>query len=268
MIKLIASDLDGTLLTEDKKLPPDFFDVLDKLFERGITFAVASGRTFTAADHFFPPEYIDKMMFICDNGAAVYRGTEPVHIEALDEQTYFEFLDACEQIGGLRIVVCTSGGVYHLRSSDDFFYEVGRFYRNHKVIDNFRDVRDTVFKFAVFDDAGSAVHGKPELDKIFRGKLNVQVSGPMWMDVMAEGVSKGSALTTIMRELGASPEETMAFGDYFNDVEMLRSVKWSFCPENGHEDVKKLCAHVCGDCNHGGVTEAIKQYALGEAIRI
>lgn len=269
MIRLIASDLDGTLLTDGtKELPPDFFEVLDMLFERDIMFAVASGRTYSAADHFFPPEYIEKMMFICDNGACISHGNKILHIEALDERTYFEFLDACERIGGLRLVVCTSGGVYHLRSSDEFFNEVGRFYRKHSAVDNLRDVRDTVYKFAVYDELGAEAHGKAELDKIFQGRLNVQVSGPVWMDVMAMGVSKGSALTRLRMEFGISAEETMAFGDYFNDVEMLQSVKWSFCTENGHEDVKKLCSHVCGDCNHGGVTKAIRQYALGDTIKI
>lgn len=266
MIKLIASDLDGTLLPESKKIPRDFFDVLDEVLARKIVFAVASGRTYTAVDHLFPQMYLDKIAFICDNGACVYRGGKVVHTDALDEQTYFEFIEACEQIGGLNLVACASEGVYHLRSSDDFSDEVGRYYRNHKVIDNFRNVRDTVYKLAVCDATGAEEHGKPALDKIFKGRLNIQVSGKIWMDVMAAGVSKGTALASLQKQLGVSHDETMAFGDYFNDVEMLGMAKWSFCPKNGHEDVKKLCGFICEDCEHGGVTKAIKQYALSNAV--
>lgn len=107
-------------------------------------------------------------------------------------------------------------------------------------------------------------HGKPALDGIFGDKLNVQASGEVWMDVMASGINKGAALTGLRETLGIAREETMAFGDYFNDVEMLNAAGWSFCMENGHEDVKKLCRYMAESNNNGGVTKAIRKYALGE----
>ena len=57
MIKLIASDMDGTLLNDRKELPGDFFEVFDELERRGIKFTVASGRSFDAVAHLFPEEY-------------------------------------------------------------------------------------------------------------------------------------------------------------------------------------------------------------------
>lgn len=262
MIKLIASDLDGTLLDSEKKLPPDFFEVLDELHRRDIAFAVASGRTYSAADHLFPEEYRKKITFICDNGACTYRGDKPLNVFPLDRATYNELLDACESIGGFKLVVCAESGVYHLKGSDEFEGEVGKFYRNHKVIDDFRQVDDTVFKLAVCDERGTYAHGKPRLDAIFGERLNVQVSGEIWMDVMAANVSKGAALRALQGRLGINRAETMAFGDYFNDLDMLLSADWSFCPENGHEEIKRQSRFVCGSCDSGGVTRAIKQYAL------
>ena len=107
-------------------------------------------------------------------------------------------------------------------------------------------------------------HGKPELDKVLGDKLNIQVSGEVWMDVMAAGVSKGSALKALQKSLDVKKSETMAFGDYFNDLDMLMSAEWSFCPENGHEEIKSQTRFICADCDHGGVTEAIGKYALGK----
>ena len=69
MIKLIASDMDGTLLNDRKELPGDFFEVFDELERRGIKFTVASGRSFDAVAHLFPEEYRTRLDFICDNGA-------------------------------------------------------------------------------------------------------------------------------------------------------------------------------------------------------
>ena len=266
MIKLIASDLDGTLLTSEKRIPSDFFDVLDELERRGITFAVASGRTYTAADHLFPEEYRKKIAFICDNGACTYLNDELVHVSPLDRTTYEEILDACEQIGGFKLVVCAAGGVYHLDLSDEFSEEVGKFYRNHAIINDFRAIDDTIFKMAICDERGTYSHGKPQFDKIFGDRLNVQVSGEVWMDVQASGISKGRALRALQKKLGITSAETMAFGDYFNDLEMLLSADWSFCPENGHEEIKRQCRFVCADCDHGGVVESIRKYALSDKI--
>ncbi len=264
MIKLIASDLDGTLLDSGKNLPADFFETFEELQNRGIVFTVASGRTYSAVDHLFPEEYRSRISFICDNGAAVYLRGELTHVSPLDRATFDELLDACESIGGFRLVVCAANGVYHLESSDDFFDEVGKFYRNHCVVDDLRNIDDTIFKLAVCDESGTYSHGKPELDKIFGERLNVQVSGEVWMDVMAANVSKGNALRALQNQLGVTSAETMAFGDYFNDLDMLMAADWSFCPENGHPEIKKQCRFICDDCDNSGVTKAIKQYACGE----
>ncbi len=264
MIKLIASDLDGTLLDSNKNLPADFFETFDELKKRGIVFAVASGRTYSAVDHLFPEEYRDKISFICDNGAAAYLNGKLTHVSPLDRETFLELLDACEKIGGFRLVVCAASGVYHLKSSDEFSDEVGRFYRHHREIDDFRNIDETIFKLAICDERGTYSHGKPELDKIFGDRLNVQVSGEVWMDVMAANVSKGNALKALQKQLCVSSAETMAFGDYFNDLDMLKAADWSFCPDNGHPEIKKQCRYICADCDSGGVTKAIRQYALSE----
>ncbi len=262
MIKLIVSDLDGTLLDSEKHLPPDFFEVFGELERRGITFAVASGRTYSAADHLFPGEYRRKIAFICDNGACTYHEEHLTHVFPLDRATYEEFLDACGRISGFRLIVCAESGVYHNFCGDEFSDEVGRFYKHHAVTDDLRGIKGTIYKVAVCDERGSEAHGKPALDAIFGDRLNIQVSGEVWMDVMAAGVSKGSAVKALQSSLGVTRAETMAFGDYFNDLDMLMTADLSFCPENGHEAVKRQARFVCADCDHGGVTRAIKDHVL------
>ncbi len=266
MIKLIASDMDGTLLDDEKRLPPDFFEVLDGLAERDIVFTVASGRTYSALEHLFPGEYKDRIAYICDNGACTVLGGKVVDVTPLDGDTYRELLEACREIGDLRVVVCAENGVYHINSGDKFYSEVGRFYKKHCAVEDLFAVNEMIYKVAVCDERGTLAHGKPSLDGIFGNRLNIQVSGEVWMDVMASGVSKGSALAALQKRLGVQRTETMVFGDYFNDVEMLRLAEHSFCMENGHEDVKKMCAYIAPDNNHGGVTECIRKFALGDRI--
>lgn len=266
MIKLIASDMDGTLLNDEKQLPPDFFEVMDKLNERGIVFTVASGRTYSALEHLFPEPYRDRIAYICDNGACTVLDGKPINVTPLDADTYRELLEACRRIGDLRVVVCAENGVYHINSGDRFYQEVGRYYKKHSAVEDLFAVNETIYKVAVCDETGAMTHGKPALDGIFGTRLNVQVSGTVWMDVMASGISKGKALGALQERLGVTRAETAVFGDYFNDVEMLALAEESFCMENGHEDVKKMCKHIAPDNNHGGVTECIRRFVLEDGV--
>lgn len=254
--------MDGTLLDNEKRLPGDFFPVLDELIEKKVVFTIASGRTYSALEHLFPEEYLGKLSFICDNGACTVLNGKPENVFPLERDVYEKLIDVCVKTGELVLVVCAESGVYHLDLGEDFSDEVGRFYKYHKAVKNFLDIDDKIYKLAVCDEQGALLHGKPFLEGIFGDELNVQASGEIWMDVMAGGVSKGAALRALQKTLGVTREETMAFGDYFNDADMLESAYWSFCMENGHEDVKKLCRFIAPDNNSGGVTQCIKKYAL------
>ncbi|MBD5113046.1 MAG: HAD family hydrolase [Ruminococcaceae bacterium] len=264
MIKLIASDLDGTLLDDEKHLPSDFFEVFDELERRRIQFAVASGRTYSAVGHLFPEEYRSKITFICDNGACVIKNGKTLHTKALDRETYEELLTACAEIGGLKPIVCAESGIFHLGYSEDFRADVSRYYLHHSAVENLYVVPDPIYKFTVRDDLGPMINGKPALDKIFGDRLNIQVSGDVWIDIMASGVSKGEALTALQKSMGITRAETMAFGDYFNDVEMLQNAEFSVCPENAHDEIKQMSKLICVDCNHNGVTECIKKVVFEE----
>ena len=160
--------------------------------------------------------------------------------------------------------MCAAKGTYHLDADPEFNEEIARFYKNHFPCKNLLEVDDTIYKLAVWDSMGTQQHAKPAIDAIFGDRLNVQVSGPVWMDVMAAGVSKGSALMKLGKILNISPEDTMAFGDYYNDMDMLRYARWSFAMENGSPDVKKAAGFLARSNNDSGVTRAIRQYALQE----
>lgn len=254
--------MDGTLLDNKKRLPSDFGEVMARLLERDIMFAAASGRTYSALDHLFSEEYRGRMCFICDNGACTVIKGKTVNVSEIGRDLFEELLDACGEIDGLTPIVCAESGVFHQRRDEKFFYDVGVFYRDHRVVDDLRGVEGRVYKLAICDESGALAHGKAALDARFGGRLNVLVSGTVWMDVMAAGVSKGKALKELQKTLSVTREETMAFGDYFNDADMLMAAEWSFCMENGHEDVKKLCRFTAPDNDHSGVTRCIKRYAL------
>lgn len=82
------------------------------------------------------------------------------------------------------------------------------------------------------------------------------------MDVVSKGINKGVALEKIQRTMGVSMEETMAFGDFYNDVELLGRAHYSFVMENSNDDMRKYGNFMAASNNNLGVIRAIEDYVL------
>ena len=105
MIKLVACDMDGTLLDSQKRLPADFPQVMTALKERGVCFAVASGRQYAALRRDFEA-YLEDMMFICENGALVMQRDERLLIDPVDPRELYRIVTAAKDLRGVYPVVC------------------------------------------------------------------------------------------------------------------------------------------------------------------
>lgn len=267
MIKLIASDMDGTLLDEKRRLPQDFFEVINKLHERDIYFAIASGRSYIALEQFFR-EYHDKLDFICDNGAYVVHKGELISVNTLTPDMVKRFICAASEIPDLKLILCGKNGTYHKFHDSKFQNEIEKYYPNHKTVESLDGIDDTIFKIAICDTHGPQNNSYPILQKALGDELNIQISGSIWADVMNRGVSKGDALADIQRKLGISKAETMAFGDYYNDVSMLQNAEYSFVMANANEDMKKYGNYIAASNYENGVMKAVREYALGEKIGV
>lgn len=97
-------------------------------------------------------------------------------------------------------------------------------------------VDDDVVKVAVYDFDSAAETTAPALER-FTATHQVVVSGQHWVDVMSATTHKGAALERVQEALGVTPAQTMAFGDYLNDLELLDRADWSYAMENAHPDV-------------------------------
>ena len=90
----------------------------------------------------------------------------------------------------------------------------------------------------------------------------VVVAGEIWLDIMNKNVNKGAALEKIQNDENISYEETMVFGDFYNDIEMLGKAKFSFVMENANEDMKQYGNYIAKSNRNYGVIKAIEEYVL------
>ncbi len=90
--------------------------------------------------------------------------------------------------------------------------------------------------------------------------LKVVVSGEFWLDILNQNTNKGNAVKKLQNLLNISPEQTMAFGDYMNDLEMLSNAKYSFAMENAHPIIKETAQFQTSSNDDFGVVSTIKKY--------
>lgn len=258
MIKLIATDLDGTLLDDNRQLPHNFNDMIKRLKDRDILFVIASGRSYIALKHFFS-DYIDSFVFICDNGAFVVHKGLPISVNCLALDKARKLIEVCKNIDGLRLILCGKNGTYHKNYGIDFNNEIQKYYPNHITLDDLSSVDDDIYKIAVCDVKGPEKNSYPIIKDIFGDEINLQISGSIWVDIMENGISKGSAISLIQAELGIEKSETMAFGDFYNDVELLERAEFSFAMQNSNDDMKKYAKFVAPPNHENGVMKSIEK---------
>lgn len=257
MIKLIASDIDGTLLNDKKQLPPDFEQTLDLIESKEASFVIASGRSYSALSIQFA-DYAHKLSFICDNGAYIVYNGELISISIIPHETVCEIIKCCNE-NGLTALLCGKKGTYYSSSDNIYRTEIGTYYNNAVFLSDLTSCSDDIFKIAVFEEKGIEDHGNVILRGKFGDKVNVALSGRCWTDLMNAGVNKGEGLTVIQKKMGITREESAAFGDFLNDIEMLESVEHSYAMENAHKRCKETAKYIIGSNNDFSVTKEIRR---------
>ncbi|MBG0717609.1 HAD family hydrolase [Microbacterium sp. 2C] len=260
-IRLIAVDMDGTLLRPDGSIPEGLWPLLDRLAERGIAFAPASGRQLATLQRMFAgvPGDLD---YIAENGAYVVRGDEEVSSDALDSglvASVVERLCAHVAAGDLNaaLVVCGKRSAYIESADPAFLTEVEKYYAKLESVPDLLAVDDQVLKLAIYDFDGGEAHSAVAFADL-GGTHQVVVSGLHWVDIMNATVNKGVALRNLQAALGVTPAQTAAFGDYLNDLELLQGADWSYAMADAHPDVVAVARHRAPSNADDGVISVIE----------
>jgi len=255
-LRLIAVDMDGTLLDGDGRIPDALWPLLDRLHARGIRFAPASGRQLATLQHAFS-EHLDDMVFIAENGAYVVEGDTEISSDAMDASFTASLVTRLRGLVAagrdLGVVVCGKRSAYIERADETFLAEARKYYARLETVPDLLAVDDQILKVAIFDFAAAA-DTAPALEDL-RASHQVVVSGEHWIDVMNVGVNKGVALRRLQKATGITPEQTAVFGDYLNDLEMLDAASLSFAMSNAHPDVAARARYRApSNLDHGVIT--------------
>ncbi len=259
--RLIVTDMDGTLLDGQRRLPPDFPALVQRLAARGIGWAIASGRQLANLQAQFA-ELGVALDIIAENGAlAQLSGSAEPFFEDLTAADFFaEVIATARRVPGATPVLCGATCAWVDDAYPANFEAVGHYFSRseHLPLDPLPPVR--ICKAAIYHpDAGGILWQR--LAPFARADLRVIHSSPCWIDVQPARINKGRALAALLRQRGLEPAQAVVFGDYLNDAEMMTLGTHAVAMANAHPDLLALCPHRAPANTDNGVVRYL--HALG-----
>jgi len=239
MITLIVSDVDGTLAEDGGSINPELFDVILKLKEQGIYFVAASGRHQVSLEHAFEP-IKDRIFFISANGCYVGTSKRELFLTEYRKELASDMI--CDmRAAGMDLMVDGVDCVYTDSKNEAFvdWLENGYHFKVERVDDLLR-LDAPILKVSGCIMSGIAEEKALFIQKKYENELKVTLAGIQWLDTMDPAVNKGNALKLLQESLEILPEETMAFGDQLNDIEMLKRAYYSFAVANARPEAKAV----------------------------
>lgn len=258
MIKLIASDIDGTLLPEGTaEINPEIFDVIRKLKEKGILFAAASGRHYSSISGLFEPVKND-IIFVTENGSYVCCRGYTMLDQVVDWDMACEWVKQVREIPNASFTLDTKNGFFTESQDQEFIDLVRNGYRAIITqVDNCLEKELRVNKMALYRKVGIEEAAAIMVPR-WSDRLHCTIAGDIWVDFMNLETNKGNAIRSIQKTMHISPDETMVFGDNHNDLEMIASATESYAVGNAAEAVKKAAKYITDTNVNDGVLKVLR----------
>ena len=271
-ISMVATDLDGTLLLQNKHISKRTYATLKKANENGVHIVIATGRSFSAL-----PESIFKIdgvrYVVTSNGANVIdlKNNEVIYKNCIDAVQIPKIIDFLKKRPYI-LEVFTGGKAYMSKSDYDRFKTRTIDFRPIEYVLQTRIPIDDIFEFTSknasaienininFDSLSDKPKAYEELLKF--DNITVTTSFDFNLEIGGNTTSKGDALNFLTKMLGLTSKNVLSIGDNPNDSSMLGFAEIAVAVENAHEDIIKLADYTTSSNDEDGVAKAIEKFIL------
>ena len=266
--RLIAVDLDGTLVRSDQSISQRTIETLVQVQQMGVKVVVASGRptfgTAHVADTLRLKEFGGYVMSY--NGGEIYNwGTRSrLHAQMLDEDV-IPYLYTCAREHGLPIMTYMSKEVVSEVEDNEYIrYSAMRNRMSIRKVDDFVSATKGagIVKCIIVGDPTLLPALEAELQTALKGKAGAFRSEPFFLEIVPEGIDKGMGLSILLDKIGMKQSELIAFGDAYNDIPMLKFAGMGVAMGNAAEEIKKAADMVAQSNNDDGVALAVENLIL------
>ena len=261
-VRMVITDMDGTLVADDKSLPEGLAEAIDGLAAHGIPLVPASGRQLASLRRTFA-DFPAVQTFVAENGAIAWSDGHIVGTAPLDMPTAVEVIKRARDLAAttdldVGVVIAGRETSYVERTDAHFQDTIVTYYTAATTLPDLTDLPEQPLKVAIHSDGPI----EPVFERVLAPYAETHeavLSGAHWCDLMARGVDKGTAIADLQREGGFGPAETIVFGDHLNDLGMFRVSDWGFAVANAHPDVFAVATATIPSNEYNGVIQTIRR---------
>ncbi|HFI0174725.1 TPA: Cof-type HAD-IIB family hydrolase [Streptococcus suis] len=274
MIKLIATDMDGTFLDGQGSFDRERFSrVLEKLAEKQIPFVIASGNGMGRLLQLCQ-EFEDRLIFVADNGAHIYqngktmirRAIQQEEVEAILHFFKGRWADVCLMLSNEENIYMQAGAGQPFEGTDLPIEpaQMAAFQSRVTYLDDLSayPISEPIYKVGLWVPEARVESITEGFNQAFQGNLVAVTSGYGSIDILPQGIHKAWGLEQVLTCLDIEPEQVMAFGDSDNDIEMLNYVGYSYAMENATDKVKTVAKYLAPSHLEAGVLQVIEEHIL------
>lgn len=274
MIKLIAIDMDGTLLNEKKHIDKAQKEAIHEAVEAGIKIVLCTGRPLYGILPFYEELGLSELdsegYVILNNGCSIHKTKDwelidQVNFTSDDIDYLYKFSEGYD--------------INFTLVNDYYYFNIGRKPTDELITDAgfvFSDItnislkeakngKHKIIKIMFLGNPNIMADFQKENENILKDKYSSVLSQPYVYEILPKGNNKGTGLKKLAKKLGIKQEEIMAIGDGNNDIEMFEYANYSVAMENGTELAKKAAKYQTDSNENDGVAKAIRKYALNNS---
>ncbi|MBE7064960.1 MAG: HAD family phosphatase [Ruminococcaceae bacterium] len=264
--KMLAVDMDGTLLTHEKIITKRNFDALMKAKEKGVLTVVSTGRAVAGVDIYDEIVALESPVILC-NGAEIVKFPEG---NLLFKQAFER--DVAEKVisEGLKrnttLCIWSNGKLYANVYNDNVRIYEGYSRGRAEILSDMTPVLDAgITKIVWYDEPEKITAYLSEMKSFFGNTSSCVRTAPEFLEFFDPTVSKATAVEAIAADYGIKNEEIICIGDGYNDVEMIKLAGLGVAMGNAPDDVKSLADFVTETNANDGVAFVIEKFILENA---
>ena len=265
--KVLAFDIDGTLTNSKKEITPATKAAIMKAEEQGYVIAIATGRPLPGVK-----EYVKELEFN-ERGGYVISLNGGVVVSCKDNKVIsesmipMEFYDKiCDLAKEYKVTLLTyEGDDVITEKPDDKYVQIEaniNKIKSRKVDDLKAYLTFPVPKFLMVADGEYLAKVEKEVKPLLSDNLDVYRSEPFFLEILPKGINKANALDALIKEVGATREELMTFGDGFNDISMIEFAGMGVAMANGNELIKERADYVAPSNDEDGIVHVLEKFVL------
>ncbi|EKT56353.1 sugar-phosphatase [Providencia sneebia] len=265
-IKLVAIDLDGTLLNAQHQITPAVKEAIIQAKNRGVQIVLASGRPFSGIAPYLAELGLDNATDYCisNNGGVIHQANDGSHlIENLLDFADYQYFESLSREVGVHMHVLAQNTMFTSNRHISGYTVHEAYLTNTPLVYCPTNEMDPDLKFTKFmmidcpDKLSTGISYIPE--ETFK-KYTLMRTSPYFLEISSETASKGASLQLICEKLGITPDKVMSIGDQNNDIKMLEYAKFPVAMGNAIDNVRNIAKFVTTTNNEDGVAVAINKF--------